>query len=92
MPLREVEGTWSFVHFDAFFIQFVSFFTRGSGKEPKEQYCEDLERLALSAPHLLADIGFEPDLRSSSPVKTIWRKGATSVALSSGKVSVSVFR
>ncbi len=42
---------------------------------------DDLERLALLSPHLLADLGFEEDREASGPGWRIWRKGNLSVTL-----------
>ena len=42
---------------------------------------QNIERLALTAPHVLADLGFERDVHASSPQRTVWRKGRTRVVL-----------
>ncbi|OWU67348.1 hypothetical protein [Phaeobacter sp. 22II1-1F12B] len=41
----------------------------------------DLERLALSAPHMLSDIGFERDDKACSPEKVVWRRGKLCVII-----------
>lgn len=52
----------------------------------------DLERLAVSAPHVLADIGFERDAKACSHDKVAWRRGThrVTVSITTHKVSVSV--
>jgi hypothetical protein len=50
---------------------------------PDAQLQLELERLALSAPHMLADIGFERDPRACSSEKTVWRRGKYCVIISS---------
>ena len=55
------------------------------------QLRKELERLALSAPHMLQDLGFERDLTACSSEKVVWRLGAHSVIVSSSKqAAVSV--
>lgn len=57
-----------------------------SGVEmPDAQLKKELERLALSAPHVLADIGFERDLKSCTDEKAVWRRGTHCVIISSSK-------
>lgn len=48
---------------------------------PDTQLQKELERLALSAPHMLADIGFERDLKACSSEKTVWRRGTQCVII-----------
>jgi len=45
----------------------------------------ELERLALSAPHMLPDIGFERDLNACTEEKAVWRRGTHYVIISSSK-------
>ena len=46
-----------------------------SGIEPPETQLQmDLERLALSAPHMLADIGFEREVAACGPNVDVWSK------------------
>ena len=49
------------------------------------QLKKELERLALSAPHMLADIGFERDLKACSSEKAVWRRGSQCVIIFSPK-------
>lgn len=57
-----------------------------SGAEsPDTQLQRDLERLALSAPHVLADLGFEQDLEACTSEKAVWRRGTHSVIIYSPK-------
>lgn len=57
-----------------------------SGDEtPDAQLKKELERLALSAPHMLADIGFERDLKECTNEKAVWRRGTHCVMISSSK-------
>jgi len=51
---------------------------------------EDLERLALSAPHMLSDIGFERDARACSPEQEVWCRGADRVTIFANTHSVFV--
>ncbi|WP_292063991.1 hypothetical protein [Marivita sp. XM-24bin2] len=51
---------------------------------------QHLERLARTAPHVLEDIGFVQDRSASSPVRTIWRRGAMTVTISAGDPVVTV--
>ncbi|MFY2823813.1 hypothetical protein [Ruegeria sp. MALMAid1280] len=39
-----------------------------------KQLQEHLERLALSAPHILADIGFEREVAACGPGVDVWRR------------------
>lgn len=41
-----------------------------------------LERLARTAPHLLADLGFEPDRHAGNAERKVWRRGAFVVSIS----------
>lgn len=54
-------------------------------KTPDAQLQKELERLALSAPHMLADIGFERDIKACSSEKTVWRRGTHCVIIFSSK-------
>ena len=46
-----------------------------SGVEtPETQLQMEMERLALSAPHMLADIGFEREVAACGPNVDVWRK------------------
>lgn len=60
--------------------------------EPREQLWRDLERLASGAPHVLADIGFERDLKAGSPERTVWRRGPLCVVICTATLSVSLYR
>ena len=61
-----------------------------SGLEtPDAQLQKELERLALSAPHMLADIGFQRDLAACSSEKAVWRRGTNCVIIYSAKHSVA---
>lgn len=42
---------------------------------------DELERLALLSPHLLADLGFSRDAAASNPHTTVWRRGRLRVAV-----------
>ena len=46
---------------------------------------QELERLALSATHMLADIGFKRDVQMSSGEKAVWRRGPHRVIIFSPK-------
>ena len=61
-------------------------------RNPPDRLREDLERIAVCAPHLLIDIGFIRDAKASSSVETIWYKGSLRVAISSRDGSVSVLQ
>jgi 4-hydroxyphenylpyruvate dioxygenase-like putative hemolysin len=65
---------------------------QGQDGHPREQLEEALERIALSAPHILADIGFLRDLRECSPERTVWRQGSLRVTISTAGRSVSISR
>ena len=57
-----------------------------SGVEAADtQLQKELERLALSAPHMLADIGFERDTKACSSEKAVWRRGTQRVIIFSPK-------
>ncbi|MEQ8898977.1 MAG: hypothetical protein RID23_18005 [Roseovarius sp.] len=45
---------------------------------------DELERLALTSPHLLADMGFEIDRRAGSPTRTVWRRAGLCVTIERG--------
>lgn len=51
---------------------------------------QHIERLALSAPHVLEDIGFERDERASSAVQTVWRRGRVQVTVTHGAATVTL--
>ena len=46
-------------------------------KTPDAQLQMDLERLALSAPHVLADIGFEREVEACGPGVDVWHRQDT---------------
>lgn len=49
-----------------------------AGMETPETLLQsDLERLALSAPHMLADIGFEREVAACGPDVDVWRRHDT---------------
>ena len=50
-------------------------------KTTDTQLQKELERLALSAPHMLADIGFERDVKACSSEKAVWRRGTQCVII-----------
>ena len=59
-------------------------------KTPDAQLQMDLERLALSVPHVLADIGFEREVEASGPDVDVWhRQGIPFVIQFSSTTSVS---
>lgn len=68
------------------------------GRRKKPEPCSDvethlaeaLERLALTSPHLLADMGFEIDAAAGSPTRTVWRRGRLTVTLDRGLSPVAV--
>ena len=45
------------------------------------QLRNELERIALSAPHMLADIGFKRDPRACSNERVVWRRGVHCVII-----------
>lgn len=49
------------------------------------QLQKELERLALSAPHMLADIGFARDSQACSSEQEVWRRGTHCVIICSSK-------
>ncbi len=51
---------------------------------------QHVARLALTAPHVLADIGFVRDDSASSLGRTVWRRGRTRVTVAPGAPSVSI--
>lgn len=73
-------------------LRLVTSVPRIKVRKPEHRLREDLERIASSAPHLLADIGFVRDPKVSSPAETIWCKGSLRVAISSRDGSVSVLQ
>lgn len=56
----------------------------------KAKYLHDLERLALGAPHMLPDIGFELDKGSSSHAKQLWRRGEVSIEIQPGDKKIVI--
>lgn len=62
-----------------------------SGKEtPDAPLQKNLKRLALSAPHMLADIGFEREAAACGPAVDVWRRQDTCVIIQfSSMTSVS---
>ncbi len=57
---------------------------------PGAQLKKELERLALSAPHTLADVGFERDVNACSFERDVWRRGRHSVIVLSVKHAADV--
>ncbi len=53
------------------------------------QLQKELERLALTAPHMLADIGFKRDPNACSGEKEVWRRGTHSVIIFGSKHAVA---
>ena len=51
---------------------------------------QHVARLALTAPHVLADIGFVQDDSASPLGRTVWRRGRTRVTVAPGAPSVSI--
>ncbi len=58
-------------------------------KGPEARLIEELERLALSAPHMLEDIGFVRDLKACSSEKTVLRRGTHCVIIYNNKQAVA---
>lgn len=58
---------------------------------PDTQLQKELERLALSAPHMLADMGFERDAKACSSEKVVWRRGTHSVIIFNTTRTAAVF-
>lgn len=58
--------------------------------EVDAHFLRHIERLALTAPHVLADIGFERDDRASLSTQTVWRKGRFRITLIQGAPTVVV--
>lgn len=56
----------------------------------EEDFRNDLERLALTAPHLLQDIGFERDVEASAQEKVVWRRGKYCVTICRSSETASV--
>ena len=57
-------------------------FIPGSGEVTKSaRLQEELERIALTAPHMLADIGFERDPMACSSDRAVWRRGTHCVVI-----------
>ena len=69
-------------------------FGRGRKPDPVEGvaagFAGDLERLALTSPHLLADMGFEIDGRAGSPTRTVWRRAGLCVTIDRGQGPAAV--
>jgi exopolysaccharide biosynthesis predicted pyruvyltransferase EpsI len=59
---------------------------------PEERLHAELARLALGAPHILADIGFHPDVEASTPNCMVWRRDDVCVAVHGGAATVRVTR
>jgi len=59
------------------------------GDKTNAQLQTDLERLALSAPHMLSDIGLERDAKAYSCGKDVWRRGRHCVTVSNGSQTAS---
>ena len=56
-------------------------------RTPDARLRNDLERLALSAPHMLADIGFEREAAACGPHLDVWRRQGTSVVIQSSSTT-----
>lgn len=54
-------------------------------EKPDAQLNKELERLALAAPHMLADMGFDRDAKVCSFDKAVWRRGTHCVIIYSAK-------
>lgn len=59
---------------------------------PEERLHAELARLALGAPHILADIGFHLDVQASTPNCVVWRREDVCVAVKREAATVSVTR
>jgi hypothetical protein len=92
MSPRELEQPPPFTQSSSFRELFKKLIHRGQKEHRSEQLEEVLKRLALSAPHILADIGFERDLGACSAGRTIWRRGPLRVTISTVVGSVSISR
>ena len=62
---------------------------RSAVETPDARLQKQLEHLALSAPHMLADIGFERDVEASSSEKAVWRRGDHCVVIFSPKYAAA---
>jgi hypothetical protein len=58
--------------------------------EVDAHFLRHIERLAITAPHVLADIGFERDDLASFSTQTVWRKGRFRITLTQGAPTVVV--
>ena len=65
---------------------------RRSRRKPQDQLRENLERIAVSAPHLLSDIGFVRDPKASSLLEAIWANGSLRLSISSRDGSVTILQ
>lgn len=90
MSAREFTQERPMAEPESCFKLFKKFKPRFRSEKLREQPWADLERLALSAPHVLADIGFECDLFACKPDQTVWRRGSICVAISTTARSISV--
>jgi len=90
MSLKKFAQDLPFVQSGVFHGLFKKLIPQEQVGQLSEQFVKDLERLALSAPHVLADIGFERDFEAFSPEKRIWRRGQLCVIISTAAPTVSV--
>lgn len=75
------ENGSSFRKFAEVLVALKKLIPRSGVETPNDQLRNDVERLALSAPHLLADIGFERDPKMCSSDKVVWRRGTLRVLI-----------
>ena len=59
---------------------------------PEDRMHAELARLALGAPHILADIGFHQDVQASTPNCVVWRRDDVCVVVHGGAATVRVTR
>jgi hypothetical protein len=90
MSLKKFAQDLPFAQSGVFLGLFKKLIPQKKVGQPSEPLVEDLERLALSAPHVLADIGFERDFEAFSPEKRVWRRGQLCVIISTAAPTVSV--
>ncbi len=84
MSANQLEGNLS-IHKAAGLLEvFKKMIPRFDSDKTNARLQNDLERLALSAPHMLSDIGFERDAKACSCGKDVWRRGRHCVTVSSG--------
>lgn len=82
MSANQLEGNLS-IHKAAGFLEvFKKMIPRFDSDRTNARLQNDLERLALSAPHVLSDIGFERDAKACSCGKDVWRRGRHCVTVS----------